>query len=92
MILYQNCGSCLKLLVKPQHLPVGIELTLHLVLDIVGALPVVVAAVGARDECVAVVAGVARLTLDAAGLLVWRLGVGEVAGHQLGVVALLKDL
>ena len=66
MILYQNCGSCLKLLVKPQHLPVGIELTLHLVFDIVGALPVVVAALGARDERVAVVAGVARRSRFAA--------------------------
>ena len=66
----QVSSSCLKLLVKPQPLPVGIVGTRLLILDVVGALPVEVAALGARDEDV-VVASVTRWSVKASSLAVW---------------------
>ena len=62
-------SSYLKLLVKPQPLPVGIVGTGLLILDFVGALPVEVAALGARDEDV-VVASVTRWSVKASSLAV----------------------
>ena len=70
------------------RLPVVAHRARHLVLDVVGALAVEVAAQRARNQ-LRVFASLPGRPLDAAEGL-WNLGVGEVAGDQLWVVAFLK--